>query len=174
VLVVWFGEFPEEVEGFQNQIFAVATATVGVAAFAIVLALVEQASPFVSCCCRRCSILPQKKGKERKRKKRKKHSQSSPRCLMSDAGLLVLCAARAGDPDAECLMLASWFSVQLVLEILTQNVSRGSPVYEEGHILLLAWACTQRDREVIWKCLSQVRAASSDLREKEAVFQQAC
>ena len=49
-----------------------------------------------------------------------------------------------------------WY-VQLVLEILTQNVSRGSPVYEEGHILLLAWACTQRDREVIWKCLSQVR-----------------
>lgn len=46
---------------------------------------------------------------------------------------------------------------QLVLQILTENVSRGSQVYEEGHILVLAWAETQRDREVIWKILSQVR-----------------
>jgi hypothetical protein len=30
-------------------------------------------------------------------------------------------------------------------------------VYEKGHILVLAWADTQRDREVIWKILSQVR-----------------
>ena len=44
---------------------------------------------------------------------------------------------------------------QLVLQILTENVSRGSQVYEKGHILVLAWAWTQRDREVIWKILSQ-------------------
>lgn len=43
-----------------------------------------------------------------------------------------------------------------MLQILTENVSRGSVVYEKGHILVLAWANTQRDREVIWKILSQV------------------
>ena len=50
--------------------------------------------------------------------------------------------------------------MQIVLEILTENVSRGSEVYEEGHVLVLAWAVTQRDREVIWKILSQVLAIS--------------
>ena len=45
-----------------------------------------------------------------------------------------------------------------MLEILTENVSRGSEVYEKGHVLVLAWAITQRDREVIWKILSQVAA----------------
>ena len=45
MLGVRFGAFPEDVQGFPHQLFAVATATVGVAAFAIVLALVEQVSP---------------------------------------------------------------------------------------------------------------------------------
>lgn len=45
---------------------------------------------------------------------------------------------------------------QIVLQILEQNVSRGSDVYETNHILVLAWADTQRDREVVWKILSQV------------------
>ena len=85
VLIVWFGEFPEVPKGFAQQAFSIAMAITGLAAFAIVLALVEQ----------------------------------------------------------------------LVLQILTENVSRGSQVYEEGHILVLAWADTQRDREVIWKILSQ-------------------
>ena len=39
-------------------------------------------------------------------------------------------------------------------------MSRGSEVYEEGHVLVLAWAITQRDREVIWKILSQVLPSS--------------
>ena len=86
VLIVWFGEFPEVPRGFPRQVFSILMAITGLAAFAIVLALVEQ----------------------------------------------------------------------LVLQILTENVSRGSQVYEEGHILVLAWAVTQRDREVIWKILSQV------------------
>ncbi|CAK0782676.1 hypothetical protein CVIRNUC_005871 [Coccomyxa viridis] len=86
VLIVWFGEFPEVPRGFPRQVFSILMAITGLAAFAIVLALVEQ----------------------------------------------------------------------LVLQILTENVSRGSQVYEEGHILVLAWAETQRDREVIWKILSQL------------------
>ncbi len=85
VLIVWFGEFPEVPKGVAQQVFSIAMAITGLAAFAIVLALVEQ----------------------------------------------------------------------LVLQILTENVSRGSQVYEEGHVLVLAWAETQRDREVIWKILSQ-------------------
>ncbi len=48
-----------------------------------------------------------------------------------------------------------------MLQILTENVSRGSVVYEKGHILVLAWANTQRDREVIWKILAQVRSANT-------------
>ena len=95
VLIVWLGEFPEVPKGIPAQIFSIAMAVTGLAAFAIVLALVEQ----------------------------------------------------------------------LVLQILTANVSRGSQVYEKGHILVLAWAWTQRDREVIWKILSQ---ASSHSQEQQA------
>lgn len=90
MLIVWFGEFPEVPKGLPAQTFSIVMALTGLAAFAIVLAIVEQ----------------------------------------------------------------------LVLEILTQNVSRGSQVYEKGHILVLAWACTQRDREVIWKILSQASPQS--------------
>lgn len=91
VLIVWFGEFPEVPKTFAQQAFSIAMAITGLAAFAIVLALVEQ----------------------------------------------------------------------LVLQILTENVSRGSQVYEEGHFLVLAWAETQRDREVIWKILSQASLMAS-------------
>jgi hypothetical protein len=41
VLIVWFGEFPEG-QAIPGQLFDVFTAFVGLAAFAIVLALVEQ------------------------------------------------------------------------------------------------------------------------------------
>ena len=92
VLIVWFGEFPEVPRGLPQQAFSIAMAVTGLAAFAIVLALVEQ----------------------------------------------------------------------LVLQILTENVSRGSQVYEKGHILVLAWAWTQRDREVIWKILSQASPHPQD------------
>ena len=49
--------------------------------------------------------------------------------------------ARLNDADSMKGHVSGY--TQIVLDILTQNVSRGSPVYEEGHILLLAWACTQ-------------------------------
>jgi hypothetical protein len=29
-------------------------------------------------------------------------------------------------------------------------------VYEEGHVLVLGWAISQRDLEVVWKSLEQV------------------
>ena len=43
------------------------------------------------------------------------------------------------------------------MQVLQANVQRGSRVYERGHLLVLAWADAQRDQEVIWKILSQVR-----------------
>lgn len=45
--------------------------------------------------------------------------------------------------------------------MLQANVQRGSRVYERGHLLVLAWAEAQRDQEVIWKILSQVRLLCS-------------
>ncbi|DBA72591.1 TPA: hypothetical protein ACH3X2_010343 [Trebouxia sp. C0005] len=45
---------------------------------------------------------------------------------------------------------------QVVLEVLKNNVQRGSQVYEEGHILVLGFCDNQRDEELIWKILSQV------------------
>ena len=46
-------------------------------------------------------------------------------------------------------------------QVLQANVQRGSRVYERGHLLVLAWAEAQRDQEVIWKILSQVRLLCS-------------
>ena len=46
-------------------------------------------------------------------------------------------------------------------QVLQANVQRGSRVYERGHLLVLAWAEAQRDQEVIWKILSQVRLLRS-------------
>ncbi len=45
---------------------------------------------------------------------------------------------------------------QVVFEVFEENVRRGSPVYEEGHVLVLAWCCGQRDFEVLTKLLYQV------------------
>ena len=45
MLVLWFGQFPDGSESIASQLFAVAMATVGLGAFAIVLALVEQVLP---------------------------------------------------------------------------------------------------------------------------------
>lgn len=44
VLITWFGDFPEA-ESFSRQAFSVSMAVIGLAAFAIVLALVEQVLP---------------------------------------------------------------------------------------------------------------------------------
>lgn len=110
-------------------------ATVGLGAFAIVLALVEQVLP----------LLPHARAREARGFGMMPvfwaHLTSSTMMWPKPAG--------AGG------------GMQIVLEILTENVSRGSEVYEKGHVLVLAWAVTQRDREVIWKILSQVPATSS-------------
>ncbi len=42
--------------------------------------------------------------------------------------------------------------------MIEQNVRQGSRVYESGHVLVLGWCYSQRDLEVVWKVLEQVRA----------------
>lgn len=51
---------------------------------------------------------------------------------------------------------------QVVLEVLERRVSIGSPVFESGHIVVLGWLENQRDEEVLWKLLTQVRAIKPD------------
>lgn len=92
VIVLTFGqEFPEATADFAQQLFSVCVAVVGLATFALVLALTEQ----------------------------------------------------------------------VVLEVLEDNVKRGSPVYETGHVLILGWCKSQRDLETVRKILQQLCLAYS-------------
>ncbi|BDA43260.1 probable ion channel POLLUX at N-terminal half [Coccomyxa sp. Obi] len=87
ILQVIFGQqLPDEATSFAQQSFAVSVAAIGLAAFALVLALVEQ----------------------------------------------------------------------VVLQVVDENVARGSRVFETGHILVLGFCDSQRDLEVVQKILSQV------------------
>lgn len=47
VLTTWFGDFPEA-ESISRQVFSVTMAAIGLAAFAIVLALVEQVATWLA------------------------------------------------------------------------------------------------------------------------------
>jgi hypothetical protein len=49
--------------------------------------------------------------------------------------------------------------LQAVLEVVEANVRRGSRVFESRHVLVLGWCSSQRDLEVVWKTLEQVRCA---------------
>lgn len=75
----------------------------------------------------------------------------------ADAGL----AAQLFGVAAASTGLASFALVlalveQIVLQVIESNVKRGSSVYEQDHILVLAWADNRKDLEVVWKVLSQV------------------
>ncbi|KAJ9511775.1 hypothetical protein QJQ45_022651, partial [Haematococcus lacustris] len=48
---------------------------------------------------------------------------------------------------------------QVVLEVIEENVRRGTRVFEAGHVLVLGWATSQRDLEVVWKTLEQLTHA---------------
>eukprot|EP00775_Hariotina_reticulata_P003585 gene3585-3850_t len=50
---------------------------------------------------------------------------------------------------------------QVVLETNLANVKRGSKVYEMGHYLVLGWAVSQRDLEVLIKLVGQVCCAAA-------------
>eukprot|EP00884_Botryococcus_braunii_P022121 jgi/Botrbrau1/8593/Bobra.0380s0014.1 len=51
---------------------------------------------------------------------------------------------------------------QVVLQVLEENVQRGSRVFETGHILVLGWCDTQRDLEMVQKIVQQTCAAFED------------
>uniref|UniRef100_A0A383W1D6 Uncharacterized protein n=1 Tax=Tetradesmus obliquus TaxID=3088 RepID=A0A383W1D6_TETOB len=52
---------------------------------------------------------------------------------------------------------------QVVLETNMANVKRGSPVYEAGHYLVLGWAVSQRDLELLIKLVGQlISSAAAD------------
>ncbi|KAF6262463.1 hypothetical protein COO60DRAFT_628176 [Scenedesmus sp. NREL 46B-D3] len=52
---------------------------------------------------------------------------------------------------------------QVVLETNMANVKRGSPVYESGHYLVLGWAVSQRDLELLIKLVGQlISSAAAD------------
>mmetsp|Transcript_13718 Transcript_13718/g.38824 ORF Transcript_13718/g.38824 Transcript_13718/m.38824 type:complete len:1022 (+) Transcript_13718:260-3325(+) len=45
---------------------------------------------------------------------------------------------------------------QLFLEVLETNVERGTAVYEEGHMLLLAWLDSELSLSAVWRILEQL------------------
>ncbi|KAK9845991.1 hypothetical protein WJX81_007900 [Elliptochloris bilobata] len=45
---------------------------------------------------------------------------------------------------------------QVVLQVLDDNVKRGSRVFESNHVLILGWCDSQRDLEVVQKVVSQL------------------
>ena len=46
---------------------------------------------------------------------------------------------------------------QVVLEVIEEQVARGSRIYEAGHFVVLVWGNSQRDLEAVERILSQVR-----------------
>jgi hypothetical protein len=46
---------------------------------------------------------------------------------------------------------------QVVLEVIEEQVARGSRIYESGHFVVLVWGNSQRDLEAVERILSQAR-----------------
>lgn len=49
---------------------------------------------------------------------------------------------------------------QVVLEVIEEQVARGSRIYESGHFVVLVWGNSQRDLEAVERILSQARCTS--------------
>ncbi len=49
---------------------------------------------------------------------------------------------------------------QVVLEVIEEQVARGSRIYESGHLVVLVWGNSQRDLEAVERILSQARCTS--------------
>lgn len=50
---------------------------------------------------------------------------------------------------------------QVVLEVIEEQVARGSRIYESGHFVVLVWGNSQRDLEAVERILSQARCSAS-------------
>lgn len=122
IMIIVFGQqLPDANAGLAAQLFGVAAASTGLASFALVLALVEQASRssvFVCLSLRGsvnvmrvlCVLQPPH------------HGETAP-CV-------ALSAVNAGLTSYLCALL------QIVLQVIESNVKRGSSVYEQDHVSL--------------------------------------
>lgn len=61
-------------------------------------------------------------------------------------------------PGADCLL--PLLCLQVVLEVLENNVKRGSMCYERGHTVVLAWCESSRDIAQLTRILTQLCAAN--------------
>lgn len=68
------------------------------------------------------------------------------------------CGFASAGTVVQVLVLLCPVAYQVVFEVFDENVRRGGEVYEDGHVLVLAWCAGQRDFEVLTKVLFQVRA----------------
>ncbi len=50
----------------------------------------------------------------------------------------------------------------MVLEVIEEQVARGSRIYESGHFVVLVWGNSQRDLEAVERILSQVSNQQAD------------
>lgn len=118
ILQVIFGqELPDTATSFAQQAFAVGVAAIGLAAFALVLALVEQV--------RRSPSL-------------KSHNV---RALIYMAQTTLQNVIRVDRFASHCNCCDSGFPMQVVLQVVDENVARGSKVFETGHVRTLSSSC---------------------------------
>jgi hypothetical protein len=127
VLEVVLGQqMPSASAGFGRQAFAVTTAVLGLASFALVLALIEQAS--FLCDSRACSRLARPPG----RRAGVDIPPAMPGCRCCEGAVESATESAAAPILPFHAMLCC--AEQVVLEVLESNVKKGSPVYEEGHV----------------------------------------
>lgn len=58
-----------------------------------------------------------------------------------------------------CGLMCGLTIPQVVLEVIEEQVARGSRIYESGHFVVLVWGNSQRDLEAVERILSQVQNA---------------
>jgi hypothetical protein len=115
VLVVIFGqELPEATASLASQVFGLCVALVGLATFALVLALLQQVMT-CTCSCMHCT-------------------QPSVHCIFRVTSGQLLQNKSLVRP---CESMTNPMMPQVVLEVIDENVAQGSRVYEEGHVSVM-------------------------------------
>ena len=149
ILQVIFGqELPDTATSFAQQAFAVSVAAIGLAAFALVLALVEQVRQAPSqvntteshghtqqkawLWLSRCN---HRSGKALSRISRQPATEGYALIQQAQRTRCVRCVA-----DHHCCRCDRGLPMQVVLQVVDENVARGSKVFETGHVRMLV-AC---------------------------------
>lgn len=175
MVTVYAQELPSTDDSVVQQVFGLVIASVGLASFALVIALVEQVhtcqywgapgsqiSQLAGCWVstavllhtfQMCTHLHLAAACSRAQAL-KRLVPAAPRCsagALSEHACLKT-GAQSAIAERSCVL-------QLVLQILDTNVRQGSTVYEKDHLLVLGWLANRKDEEVVWKVLSQVCTA---------------